>query len=89
MLTIIQNLIKTLSLARAFFYGTEIDGTIAALKRLVERQSNYLKPGVEDSEYLNNLNVKAIAVSDIMHANESNQQYYNLNQEKRGKYEIK
>src|SRR3989344_5029046 len=58
-------------------YGTEIDGTIAAVKRFVENQGKYFaKIGTENSEYINNLDVKAISISDYMHANETQQKYY-------------
>ena len=65
-------------------YGVEIDGTLAAVKHLVDNQGRYFSNiGLERSEYLNDKSIEALAVSDYLHL-EENQPSYNENNDNFG-----
>ena len=63
-----------------FAIGKDIDGTVAAVKRLVNARTQYLTPSVINSQVsaIDDLDVLGISVFDIMH-NDENKGYYRKN----------
>ena len=66
----------TSSPKKIIVYGNRIDGTIAAVKRLVSARNQFLTTlGKSNANYLDDYDTLAISVFDLMHRNESVSDY--------------
>ena len=61
---------------KIIIYGNRIDGTVAAVKRLVSARNQFLTTfGKSNADYLDDYDTLAISVFDLMHRNESVSDY--------------
>ena len=61
---------------KIIIYGNRIDGTVAAVKRLVSARNKFLTTlGKSNANYLDDYDTLAISVFDLMHRNESVSDY--------------
>lgn len=58
-------------------YGNEIDGTIAAVKEFINKESDFININNEDSFFIDDENINAIKIFDFLH-NTGNEENYLL-----------